>query len=278
MILDGKKIASEIYRELSSKIKALPKTPTLGAVLVWDSAESLRYIGQKRKFCEQVGIVFKLYQFPKEITENKLKSEIISLNNDWNISGYIVQLPLPEHIDSFKIIRNIDPKKDVDGFHPENQGKIMIGDSTGLSPCTPAWVMKIFSYYNIDLRWKKVVILGQSNIVGKPMALMCINAGATVSSCNHSTPDISLFTREADIIISATGQARLIHAKIVKKDTIIIDVGFSIINGKISGDANTQELLDQWNSVSPVPGGVWPMTVAMLLANTLQAHHLQNER
>lgn len=147
---------------------------------------------------------FKIMRFPKDISEDELVNEIQKLNANSTISGYIVQLPLPAHIDALRIIRSIDPKKDVDGFHPENQGKVMIADTTGFLPCTPAGVMKIFEYYDIQLSGKKVVILGQSNIVGKPMALMCINAGATVTSCNHKTPDISLYTQEADIIISAT--------------------------------------------------------------------------
>jgi methylenetetrahydrofolate dehydrogenase (NADP+)/methenyltetrahydrofolate cyclohydrolase len=147
---------------------------------------------------------FKLFQFEETISEEQLKAEVIVLNNNPDISGYIVQLPLPDHIDPLRIIRNMDPKKDVDGFHPENIGKIMIGDETGFAPCTPAGVMKIFEYYDIPLSGKNIVVLGQSNIVGKPMAQMCITAGGSVSSCNHLTPDISLYTKNADIVISAT--------------------------------------------------------------------------
>ena len=147
---------------------------------------------------------FKLFQFEETISEEQLKAEVIVLNNNPDISGYIVQLPIPDHIDPLRIIRNMDPKKDVDGFHPENIGKIMIGDETGFAPCTPAGVMKIFEYYDIPLSGKNIVVLGQSNIVGKPMAQMCITAGGSVSSCNHLTPDISLYTKNADIVISAT--------------------------------------------------------------------------
>ena len=147
---------------------------------------------------------FKLFQFEETISEEQLKAEVIVLNNNPDISGYIVQLPLPDHIDPLRIIRNMDPKKDVDGFHPENVGKIMIGDETGFAPCTPAGVIKIFEYYDLPLSGENIVVLGQSNIVGKPMAQMCITAGGSVSSCNHLTPDISLYTKNADIVISAT--------------------------------------------------------------------------
>jgi methylenetetrahydrofolate dehydrogenase (NADP+)/methenyltetrahydrofolate cyclohydrolase len=277
MILDGKKIASEIYEWLWSQIAPLIKKPILWAILVWDSPESLRYISQKRKFAQKIGMGFELFQFKNDISEEKLKSEVISLNNNMDISGYIIQLPLPEHIDSLKIIRNIDPKKDVDGFHPENVGKIMIWDKTGFTPCTPDGVMKIFEYYNIALSGKNIVVLGQSNIVGKPMAQMCINSGATVTSCNHLTPDITLYTQQADIIISATGHVGLITPSIVKSDTVIIDVWFSVIDGKIFWDAKYDELLAAGNSITPVPGWVGPMTVAMLLSNTLQAYKLTHD-
>ena len=272
MILDGKKIASEIYEDLRSQIIWLTKQPVLWAILVWDSPESLRYIHQKQKFAQKIGMGFELFQFEQDISEQQLKMEVISLNNNENISGYIIQLPLPDHINSIKIIRNIDPRKDVDGFHPENLGKIMIGDTTGFAPCTPAWVMSILQSYDIDLTGKNIVTIGQSNIVGKPMAQMCINAWATVTSCNHLTPDISLYTKQADIIISATWCIWLITPDIVRHDAVIIDVWFSVVDSKIYWDAQYEELFAQWNTITPVPGWVGPMTVAMLLSNTLLAH------
>ena len=232
MILNWKKIAREMYEQLSSQIKLLKNKPVLWAVLVWNSPESLRYIGQKRKFAEKIGMEFRLLQFEITITEEELKSKVIELNSNADISGYIIQLPLPSHIDPLRIIRNIDPKKDVDGFHPENQWKIMIWDNTGFSPCTPAWVMKMFEYYDISLPGKNIVILWQSNIVGKPMAQMCISEGATVTSCNHMTPDISIYTAQADIIISATGQVWLITPEIVNPKAVIIDIWFSVVDGK----------------------------------------------
>ncbi len=277
MILDGRTIAQNIYNSLGEDIAQLKDTPTLGAILVWNNDESLRYIKQKRKFAEKTWINFKLFQFEDTISEEALKSEILKLNNNTEISGYIVQLPLPKHINELRVIRNIDPKKDVDGFHPENQWKVMIWDLTGFAPCTPAGVMKILEHYNITLVWKKISILGRSNIVGKPLTMMCINAGATVTSCNSRTPDISEFTKNSDIVICATGIPHILKAHMTSPDSIVIDVGFSIVNGEIHWDADYNALISQWNSVTPVPGWVGPMTVAMLLSNTYKAHILAHE-
>ena len=272
-ILSGKKIAANIYSKLEKNIADLERKPTLGAVLIWDNdSPSFRYIKQKRKFAEEVGMNFELFQFPVTITEESFIQEIYKLNHNNAISGYMVQLPIPEHIDINRVIRNIHPKKDVDGFHPENQWKIMIWDTTWLSPCTPAGVIEIFKQYKIKLTWKNVVVLWQSNIVGKPVSQMCINQWATVISCNHNTPDISLYTKHADIIISATGHIWLLSPEIVNPQTVIIDVGFSVKDWKIYWDAQFEKLLAQGNAITPVPGWVWPMTVAMLLSNTLKAH------
>ncbi len=278
MILNWTLTASKIYQELTQSISKLENKPILWAILVWDSSASLRYIKQKRKFAEQIWMWFELIQLSTQTTENELLDEIKKCNSRKEISGYIVQLPLPEHINTHKIISSISPNKDVDGFHPENQWKLMIWDSTGLSPCTPKWVMKLFQEYNISLSGKKVVVLGQSNIAWKPMAQMCINAWATVTSCNHLTPDISLFTKTADVIISATGVVWLITPEIVWKNCVIIDVGFSVVDGKIKWDADTQALIDYWTSITPVPGWVGPMTVAMLMENTYLAHMKKYEK
>lgn len=272
MILDWKSIADSIYSSLKEEIQKLEKKPCLWVILIGDNPASLKYIWQKQKFAEKIWMDFKLFHYDKNTTEETLKTKIQELNNNTEISGYIIQLPLPSHIDTLRMIRNIAPKKDVDGFHPENIWKIMIGDPTGLEPCTPAGIMKIFSHYNIQLEGKNICILGQSNIVWKPMAQMCINAGATVSSLNHLTDDISFYTKHADIIISATWHIHLIRPEIVKSDAIIIDVWFSVKDGKIYGDAEFEALKQQWNAITPVPGWVWPMTVAMLLTNTYNTH------
>lgn len=272
MILDGKKLASKIYESLEENIKNLSTPPTLWAVLVGNNSASLRYIAQKRKFSEKIGMNFQLFQLPEDISEWDLLEEIQKLNTNPNISWYIVQLPLPKYIDNQKIIRSIDPKKDVDGFHPENQWKVLIGDQTGFLPCTPGGIMKIFEEYNISLAWKKVVILGRSNIVWKPLTLLCINAWATVVSCNSKTTNITDYTLDADIVVCATGQAHILKADMVTKETVIIDVGFSVIDNVIHGDAQTQSFIDRWSTITPVPGWVWPMTVALLLSNTYSAH------
>ncbi len=272
MLLDGKKIAHTIYSDLQKNIKSLEKKPVLWAVLVGKNPESIRYIWQKRKFSEKIGMWFQLFSFPENISESELLQKLKLLNENPEISGYIVQLPLPAHINSIKVIEHISPKKDVDGFHPENQGKVMIGDTSGFIPCTPAGVMKILESTGISLLGQNICIIGRSNIVGKPLSLLCINAGATVTSCNSQTKDISFFTKQADIVICATGKAGLLRANMVQKDSIVIDVGFSIIDGKIRWDACFDELLAQWNTITPVPGWVGPMTVAMLLSHTYQAH------
>ncbi|MDA9129131.1 bifunctional 5,10-methylenetetrahydrofolate dehydrogenase/5,10-methenyltetrahydrofolate cyclohydrolase [Candidatus Gracilibacteria bacterium] len=278
MILDGKKIAGEILDKLGQKILELEAHPTLGVVLVGNSnTPSLRYIEQKRQTAEKIGIHFKLNHLPEDISQEELISEIQKYNTDSTISGYIIQLPLPKRIDSSEVTKYIDSKKDVDGFHPLNQGKMMLGDSSNFVPCTPAGIMKIFSYYDIELLGKKVVVLGRSNIVGKPMVNLLINAGATVTNCNSHTQNISEFTKDADIIISATGQSGIITADIVKKDAVIIDVGFSVIDGKLQGDCDFEKLLAQRNPITPVPGGVGPMTVAMLMQNTYLAHIRNSE-
>lgn len=273
MKLDGKIIASKIYEELTENIEKQSIKPTLWAVLVWDNnSPSLRYIKQKRRECEKIWMGFELFQFDADISENDLKTEIIALNLNENISGYIVQLPLPAHINTLNIIGCIDPRKDVDGFHPENQWKVMIWDTSWFTPCTPAWVMKILEYYDFDLVGKNIKILGQSNIVGKPMAQLCINAWATVTSCNSKTKHLSVHTKHADIIISATGQAKIIQPDMISQEAVIIDVWFSIIDDKIYGDADYENIIEQWNPITPVPGWVGPMTVAMLLSNTYKAH------
>ena len=274
MILDGKKIAENIHEELQTKIHKLDTPPSLWAVLVGDNSVSMRYITQKKRFAEKVGINFTLFTYPEDISEENLLYNISGINKNSQISGYIIQLPLPKHIDTLKILNAIDPNKDVDGFHPQNQGKVMIWDDSGFTPCTPAGIMKILEHYQIELAWKRVVILWKSNIVGKPLINLCMNAGATVVWCNSQTPDISLYTKHADVIISAVGKPGIIHPEIVSPHSVIIDVGFCVTDGKIRGDCLYHELVSQGNTITPVPGWVGPMTVAMLLKNTYQAHTL----
>lgn len=272
MILDWKKISQNIYTQLSHKISLLKKKPTLWAILLWENPSSLRYIRQKRKIAEKLWIHFKLISLPETTSHSELIKVINTSNTDTNISGYIVQLPLPSHIDTNAIINAISPEKDVDWFHPQNQGKIMIWDASWFAPCTPAGVMKLFEEYNIELAWKKVCIIGRSNIVWKPLSMMCINQGATVISCNSQTPDITEFTQDADIIVCATGAPHLLTPEMTHKQAVIIDVWFSVVEGEILWDADTNAFMNTWNPITPVPGWVGPMTVAMLMTNTYNTH------
>ncbi len=190
----------------------------------------------------------------------------------------MIQTPLPEHINTQKILSTINPQKDVDGFHPENQWKIMIWDPSGLVPCTPAGIMHIFEHEHINLVWKKITIIGRSNIVGKPLVNLCINAWATVTACNSKTIDVSEHTRSADIVVVATGQPGLLTVDMVSDRAIIIDVGFSVIDNKIHGDTCYEELLKNGNPITPVPGWVGPLTVAMLMQNTLKTAQVKTRQ
>ena len=280
MILHGKDVAESIYKELAQKIQALTTPPTLVAVLVGNNPASLRYIEQKKRFSEKVGIRFILKHFSEDISEDELLKTIKDLNHDTTVSWYIVQLPLPAHINAQTIIFSFSPEKDVDGFHPINQGKVLLWDMSGHIPCTPKWILKILEYYHISLAGKKVVVLWRSNIVGKPITALCINAGATVTSCNSLTPDSSIHTKQADIIITAIWKAHFLKAWDVLPHAILIDVGFSLIENHIYGDIDIDDCIKQGNSYTPVPWGVGPMTVAMLLQNTFTAHihSLWNEK
>lgn len=272
MILNGTHIAETIYDDLQQKISKLDTPPTLWAILVWENIESMRYITQKKKFAKKVGMNFKLFKYPDTLSQWELVQVLESLNTNPQISGYILQLPLPPHIDTQACISHISPEKDVDGFHPQNQGKVVIWDSSWFVPCTPLGIMKLFDAYQIELTGKIVCILGKSNIVGKPLAALCKNAWATLISCNSQTPDIATWTQQAEIVVSATGIPHILTADMVQPDAVIIDVGFTLQDGKICGDADFSWLLQQGNSITPVPGWVGPMTVAMLISNTYDAH------
>lgn len=271
MIIDGKKIAQTLYNSLKNDIAKQGIRPTLAAVLVWDNSASLRYIKQKKKWADFVGIDFKLIQLKSNVTQIELEKTIVELNNNNGVDGYIVQLPLPKHINETAIISKIDARKDVDGFHPENTWKVLIGDSTGFVPCTPAGVMYMFDVMWTQLSGTKVTIVWRSNIVWKPLAALLINAWATVTVCNSKTTNLKKHTSSADIVIMATGQPHLLKLDMVTIGATIIDVWFTVIDGKIYWDADFDLLEKVWNKITPVPGWVWALTVAMLMKNTLQA-------
>ncbi len=272
MILDWKLVASKIYDEIKNKISNLEKKPKLWAILVWNNSSSLRYINQKRKWSEFVWMDFELFHFDENISEEDLLSKVKDLNTEKNISWFIVQLPLPAWINEKKVINSINPEKDVDGFNPINQWKIVIWDESWFAPCTPAWMIELCRYYNIDLVWKNVVVIWRSNIVWKPIANLLINIWATVTSCNRNTKNIEFYTKNADVVITAMWNPKFLTLDKINNKTIVIDVWFTIIDEKIYGDADFENIEKNWNMITPVPGWVWALTVAMLIKNTLKAY------
>lgn len=277
MIIDGKKIAAKMYDHIKMSVETSAFSVTLGVILVWESSASLRYIAQKEKWAKFTGINFVIKKLPKEISEKRLLEEIEKMNKDDSINGFIVQMPLPRHISATKVTLAIAPEKDVDGFHPINVGKILIWDNSGFASCTPAGVMEIFKHEDIELTGKNVCIVWASNIVWKPMAALLMNAWATVTVCNSRTMDLKLHTAKSDIVIMAAGVPKLLKVDMIHVGTTVIDVGFTVVDGKIYGDADFQTIEMVGNTITPVPWGVGVMTVAMLMNNTLKAAQLQNQ-
>lgn len=271
MILDWKKLAQRIYDELNYKIWKLKSKPTLAVILVGNNPASLSYIAQKRKFAQFVWMNFILEHFQENIGENIIIEKINEWSSDPKISWYIVQLPLPEHINSQRIIDNIDPDKDVDGFTKENIGKLFLWEDNWLLSCTPKWIKRLLDEYNIDIKWKNVTIIGKSNIVGKPLSLLFINHSATVTVCDIYTKNLSEHTLRSDIVVSAAWVPNLITKDIITPWAILIDVWFNVVGWKLCWDMDYNNL-EKNNYITPVPGWVWPMTVAMLIENTYLAH------
>jgi len=273
--LDGKKVAQHILSQLQKEIAHLPTKPKLTVILVGNDPASIAYVHQKEKACQQVGILYEQINYSNKISEENLITAIHRINKNKNIHGLIIQLPLPKHIDVNKMIFEIDYRKDVDGFHPFNLGKIFVG-LPSLAPCTPLGIIRLLEYYKIPLMGKHIVIIGKSNIVGKPLATLLLNRKATVTSCDIYTKDLKTHTKQADILVSATGVAHLIHASHIKQGAVLIDVGFSFRNGKVFGDIDPKSVSQKASYLSPVPGGVGPMTVALLLENTVKAYKMQH--
>ncbi len=271
MIIDWKKIAEKIFEELKQKIKNSWKKYKLTVILVWKNSPSLRYIKQKEKWANYVWIEFNLLEFDDNISEEKLISEIKKLNTNKEVTAFMVQLPLPKHINSEKIIENISPEKDADWFSPVNLWKVVLWDENALIPCTPAGIMELLKEYKIEVSWKNVTIIWRSNIVWKPVANLLINAWATTTICNSKTKNLKYFTKNSDIIISATWSPHLLKVEMLNKNSVIIDVWFSVIDKKIFWDADFKEIEKNGNLITPVPGWVGPMTVAMLMKNTVKA-------
>ena len=271
-IIDGKKLAQNLRKKIANEVKQYSRPPGLAVILVGDDEASQLYVRNKTRACVEVGFYSDQIHKSSNITEEELLSEVNRLNENQNIDGILVQLPLPSHIDSNKIIEAIIPEKDVDGFSSENVGKLSQNKSF-ISPCTPKGVMKMLDSIKCDLRGKDCVIIGASNIVGRPMAMELLNAGATVQVCHKGTKDITQKTKSADVIIAAAGVANLIKSDWIKEGVILIDVGINRqADGSMTGDVDFEDVKGTASAITPVPGGVGPMTIAVLLENTLIAY------
>ena len=276
-IIDGKQISLDIKNELKEKIARYKEQGieiTLAVVKVGNDPASAVYVRNKEKACEYVGINSKTLALPEETTEEELLNVVKELNEDKNVNGILVQLPLPKHIDESKVLLTIDSTKDVDGFHPVNVGKMVIGEDTFL-PCTPAGIIEMIKRTDIDIEGKECVVIGRSNIVGKPMAMLMLKENATVTIAHSRTKDLKEVTKRADIIVAAIGKAKFVTADYVKKDAVVIDVGMDRDeNGKLCGDVDFESVSKVASAITPVPGGVGPMTVTMLLVNCLRSVEL----
>ena len=274
--IDGKAFSQTVLekiREEHSQLKEKYGKPAgLAVVIVGNNPASQVYVKNKIRACENVGFYSENIELDENINEKELLQEIDKLNKNDRINGILVQLPLPAHINELKIIDSISPEKDVDGFHVSNIGKMVIGDETGFLSCTPYGIMQLLEEYKIEIAGKDAVIIGRSNIVGKPMALMLIQKGATVQVCNSNTKDLRKKLNKADIIIVAAGVPKLLKKEDVKEGTVVIDVGINRIDGKICGDVDYEEVLEKASYITPVPGGVGPMTIASLIKNTFKSY------
>ncbi|RJS59653.1 bifunctional methylenetetrahydrofolate dehydrogenase/methenyltetrahydrofolate cyclohydrolase FolD [Bacillus sp. PK3_68] len=273
-IIDGKAIAGDIRTELKKEIAELKEkriTPGLAVILVGEDQASHTYVRNKEKACAEVGIHSEIYRYPADLSEEALLQKVAELNEDPAIHGILVQLPLPAHLSEDKVIDAISPEKDVDGFHPVNVGKMAIGKEAFYS-CTPYGIIKMLERENISLEGKHVVVVGRSNIVGKPAALLSLKESATVTVCHSRTKDLSAFTKRADVVIAAVGKAKFLKKDDFKPGAIVIDVGMNRDeNGKLCGDVDFESAKEIAGAITPVPGGVGPMTITMLLYNTVQS-------
>ena len=273
--IDGKSLANKIHTQVANEVEKLKQeqniVPGLAVILVGDDPASHAYVKMKAKACEKVGFYSITHNMPDTISQDEIIATIEMMNHNPRIDGILVQLPLPKHIDTNKILEVIDPKKDVDGFHPYNVGRLAT-NLDGFVPCTPLGVMKMFEEYDIDLKGKDVCVVGASNIVGKPMAALLLNANATVTITHIFTKDLKAHTSKADIVIVGVGVPALIKEDMVKEGAIVIDIGINRLDdGSLVGDVDFANVSEKCSHITPVPGGVGPMTIAMLLANTLKS-------
>lgn len=279
-LIDGKVISAAVKAEVASEVARLKEqgiTPGLAVIIVGEDPASKVYVANKEKACEAIGMASFKYAMPESTTEAELLELIEKLNNDSSVNGILCQLPLPRHLNEELIINSILPEKDVDAFHPHNVGKIMIGNYDFL-PCTPAGIMEMLKYENIDIEGKECVVIGRSNIVGKPMSMLLLHKNGTVTVCHSRTKNLKEVCRRADILVAAVGRANFVTADMVKDGAVVIDVGINRLeSGKLCGDVNFAEVEPKASYITPVPGGVGPMTIATLMKNTLTAAKKQNK-
>ncbi len=270
IILDGKKLRDKIFEELKTKINKMPQKPSLAVILAGNDPSSRIYVNNKKKTAEKLGINSIVIEYPSDVSQNELLKKIEELNNDENITAILVQLPLPEHIDKNTVIDAISPQKDVDGLTSYNSGKLFAGEKPYVYPCTPKGILLLLDEYNIEIEGKHAVVIGRSNLVGKPVSQMLLNRNATVTICHSKTKNLSDITKTADILISAVGK-NVVGEKFIKNNCVVVDVGiFRDENGKLRGDVEFNEVSKSASYISPVPGGVGPMTIASLMLNTAE--------
>ena len=274
ILIDGKKVSAEVRNRLAEETKILKektgKEPGLATVLVGDDPASAVYVRNKNKTCRELGFQSFENQLSSDTTEEQLLNLIDDLNSNPNVHGILVQLPLPDQIDSEKILQAIDPKKDVDGFHPVNVGKLVVGNAL-LTPCTPTGIIELLDHYGIEISGKHAVIIGRSNIVGKPVSMLLLQRNATITICHSRTKNLEEVTRRADILIAAVGRPHFVTENMVSEGTAVIDVGINRVDGKLTGDVEFEPVSKKASYITPVPGGVGPMTIALLMENTLKA-------
>ena len=277
-IIDGRSISTAVKARVAKGVLDLKERGIdvgLAVIIVGNNPASKVYVANKKKACEELGIISEEYALPESTTEEQLLELIAELNGKKSINGILCQLPIPSHIDEKRIIDSISPEKDVDAFHPHNVGRIMIGDYDFV-PCTPAGIMEMLEYEGIDVEGKKCVVIGRSNIVGKPMGMLLLHKNGTVTICHSRTRDLKEICRSADILIAAVGKAKSVTADMVKLGAVVIDVGMNRVDGKLCGDVDFDMVEGIASAITPVPGGVGPMTIAMLMQNTLTAAKKQN--
>ena len=278
-IIDGKIISGSVKDRVAKEVAELKQkgiTTGLAVIIVGEDPASKVYVANKKKACEALGIISEEYALPESTTQQELLALIDTLNKKESINGILCQLPLPKHLNEDEVINAILPEKDVDAFHPQNVGKIMLGDYDFV-PCTPAGIMEMLDYEGIDITGKTCVVIGRSNIVGKPMGMLLLHKNGTITICHSRTKDLAEVCKKADILVAAVGRPNFVTADMVKDGAVVIDVGINRVDGKLVGDVDFNAVKDKCAAITPVPGGVGPMTIAMLMQNTVTASKKQNK-